>query len=176
MCQYFTKDSYSNDNNSSNNINVSATQSGFEICLPDFGKIIISIPILKNCTLNPLNDPMFVLGESWLIDLKSDGSLAVGLPVENGQRQTFLFSEKIWRNWIGSNDAQSFVESHSIDKNASINSMSLMDINASDIAKLFEDDEILATFLSMDWLSESQTNISIGTINELFGNKYEKLC
>lgn len=47
---------------------------------------------------------MFVLGESWSFDLQSDGNLAIGLPEVNGKRQTVIFSEVVWRNWIGNHD------------------------------------------------------------------------
>lgn len=147
MNQYFTKDIYSKDINT---IDISKTQSGgFAICLPDFGKIVISMPVWKNIYVNPLQDPMFVLGDSWSFDLQSDGKLAISLPEVHGKRETFLFCEPVWRNWIGSDDnihAQSLVES-------------LMDIDTSDIAKLFGDIEIF----SMDWLSESLINMSIGS-------------
>lgn len=169
MNQYFSKDLHSNENN--NNIKMSTTQRGgfaFVYCLPDLGKIIISTPMYKICTLNPLQDPMFVLGELWSINLQSDGSLEIGLPEVNGKRETFVFSEHVWRNWIGNNDiihTQSPVESHSIqnqsaERNVPVdNSLSLIDI--SDIAKLLGDDEMAALF-SMDWLSESLSNMSIG--------------
>lgn len=158
--QYFTRDLCSND---TNKIKVSATQSGFAICLPDFVKVIISMPIWKNCKLNPLQDPLFVLGEFWSIDLRCDGSLVVKLPEVNGKRQTYVFSEFVWRKWIDNNETQSIVESHAIEnQNAvSMNSVSLIEINTSDIAKLLADDELMAAFTSMDWLTDSIANISI---------------
>lgn len=164
--QYFTTDTYSKG---IKNIDVSITQSGcFTFCLPDLREIIISMPIWKNISLNPLHDPMFVLGESWLMDLQDDGTLVISLPEVNGKREKFLFSEHVWRNWIGSDDniqPQSLMETYAKqndERNVSVNSVqSLMDIDTSDIAKLLADVEILADLLSMDWLSETQINKSI---------------
>lgn len=168
MSQYLTEKSYSVDNNNNNN-NVVATQSGFAIRLPNYGKIIISVPMWKNCTINPLHDPLFVIGEPWSIDLQSDGCLAIGLPEVNGERKKFVFSECIWRSWV--NDTESSKGSNSIqNKSANVsinNSLSLMDINTSDIVKSLGDDEVLAAFVSMDWFSDSLINFSIGAIEAI---------
>lgn len=172
MIQYLTKDLHSNDNDNSNNVIVSTIQSGFSICLPDFRKIVISMPIWKHCTLNPLHEPTFAVGESWSVHIQSDGSLAVGLPEVNGKRETFVFSERIWHNWFGENSVQSCVESHCIqnqsaERDAQVNSsLSLMDIDTSSIVRLLGDDKLMAAFFSMSWLSESQTNISISRTSQ----------
>lgn len=148
---------------------------GFVVCWPGVGKTISSTPMWKSCDPNPLANPMFELGSSWVIELQSDGNLSIGFPVMNGQRKTLLFSELVWRTWLDNNEnnqAQSSLASHSVQHQSfeNINS-SLSVINTSEIARLFGDDSMLAAFFSMDWKFDSNINISIGGIvNSTCGN------
>lgn len=164
MQQCSTKDS--------NDISITAS-GGFVICLPDVGNIVISMPMLKNCALNPLHDLMFILGEAWSIDLQGDGSLSFTLPEVDGKRETFVFSERVWTTWLGIDEqmhARSSFESRSIQNqsaegNVTINSNnSLLLMSTSEIAKLLGDDDILAVYSSMDWKFDPQVYMSIGGV------------
>lgn len=152
MHKYFAEGLYWNDSDIRG-----APLGGFVVCWPGVGKTISSTPIWKSCNPNPLVNPMFELGNSWSIELQSDGKLSFGFPVMNGQRETVLFSEPVWRSWLDNN------ENNRAERNVSINS-SLSAINTSEIARLFGDDSILAAFFSMDWKFDSNINISIGGI------------
>lgn len=170
MHEYFTEDFYGNDSDIRH-----APLAGFVVCWPGVGKTISSTPMWKSCDPNPLANPMFELGSSWVIELQSDGNLSIGFPVMNGQRKTLLFSELVWRTWLDNNEnnqAQSSLASHSVQHQSfeNINS-SLSVINTSEIARLFGDDSMLAAFFSMDWKFDSNINISIGGIvNSTCGN------
>lgn len=146
MHQYFNKP---------NALNIMTVFSGFVVCLPGCGKFVVSTPMWKHCALNPLQHPMFTLGESWEFDLQNDGSLVIALPAIDGKRESFVFSELIWRSWLENNEvnhAQS-VEPHS--------NTSLSLLSTTEIAKLLGEDDILAALLSMDWTFDG-INISIG--------------
>lgn len=160
MNQYMAMDS--NGINDITKITASVSKCGgnFSICLPEIGTILISVPMWQNLKLNPLHNPMFTLGDKWSFELHDNGSLAVKLPTMDGKRETFLFSEGVWRSWIGSSvdvSAESFVQS------ASINS-SLMEIDASSLAKLF-DDELFNALLSNLSIEQSVSmfeNLTLG--------------
>lgn len=117
-------------------------------------------PLWQNVLFNPLHEPMFVLGDQWKFDFDCNFNLIIHLPEIDGKREKFIVSAAVWMAWIGYNsnnmDFQSSVELPSTqneiaDENISNNnSLSLLDINTNDIAKLLGEngDEMMAAFFA----------------------------
>lgn len=138
--------------------------------------IVISEPLWRNCFANPLNTPMFELGEKWLLDLQPDGSLVFHLPEINGKSEKFVFSEEIWRAWFGSyidfnsqsiDESQPIQEQHNGENFSNNNSLALID--TSEFARLLgaNDDEILAALFEKNWYSDSQDEVKISMENSM---------
>lgn len=134
-------------------------------------KIVILEPVLlRNCVLNPLLEPMFVLGEQWAFDLDMDANLIIQLPERDGRRDKFLFSASTWNAWFGRDDcinAQSMepLKQHSIKNISNDNTLSLMDLSTSEIQKFLgpDGDEMLAALLASSFLDFTRAEMSIST-------------
>lgn len=131
-------------------------------------KIVILEPVLlRNCAVNPLLEPLFVLGEQWLFDLDVDANLIIQLPERNGRREKFIFSPSTWNAWFGCDDNTNTQLMEPQIQNAnenisSINTLSLMDVNTSEIQKFIgpNGDEMLAALLASSLFCVTQAEMN----------------
>lgn len=111
--------------------------------------VILEPVLLRNCVINPLLEPMFVLGEHWLIDLDVNLNLIIQLPERDGRREKFVFSSDAWNAWFSHDDISTPQIQNSNDF-CNDNISSLMDVNTSEFLKLVgqNGDEMLAAMFS----------------------------